>query len=412
MTRYLHIAGLLVAASIPIFVLPSRLSEGQWSDPVNLIGSEFVIFFMSLACWYAIIFIQSKVPVSFFLRLLLSVLVCCVLSNIFYFTFNPYFKDFPYRTPQNQLYMSILMLSSRGVLISIILIPAAYYLKKDREARSARKENERLLGKRAEIEKELLERTVDERTKALHQTLAFLQESQDELEHQFYIQSRLIASITHDVKTPFNFLVDASKEIAQISSEKGDENLQSLSVNLTESLESMNVFVRNLLEFTKLPLKAKVSRSEDVNLNKLIAEKVELFKGIVAANRNEFFVNLNQEYSVKSNYSLLGIILHNLIDNANNYTKSDRIDIVVVEDVNSTLVRIGNPGTPLPASLVEWINSDRRSVDYAGKNEQTQGIGLVLIKELGAILDLKIQIRSDYTGTVADLVFEKFPLDL
>ena len=407
MIKRLHKAGLIVSASIPVFILPARITEGQWKDPVNLIGSEIVIFIMCLACWYTIMFIQNQEKLPFFVKLALSVLACCVLSNLFFFAFNPYFKDFPFRTVQNPLHIRILMLSSRGVLMSVILIPAAYYIRKDHEARKTRLENERLVLEKFQIQNSILEQTVFERTRALQDTLSFLKKSQDELEYQFYIQSRLVASITHDIREPFKYLLQVSEEIVKLAAEKEDKTLNLYTYEQNEAVQNMYIFIKNLLEFTKLPLKEKVSRSETVKLSELIAEKSALFKGIIGTNNNELIVDVEDWVTVESNYSLLGIVLHNLIDNANKYTRAGIIELKALVEEGNVFLTVSNSGFAIPADIVEWINSEQKwtDADAIKRNNQTQGIGLVLIKEVSAILDVGLRMHSNPQSTLVQLTF-------
>jgi signal transduction histidine kinase len=402
MDNYLHKAGLVVAAGIPLFILPARISEGQWQDPVNLIGSEIVIFMMSLTCWYAINLIQQKY--RRWMALVLSVLCCCALSNLFYFTFNPIFKDFPFRTAQNPIGIKILMLSSRGILISLILIPAAYFLKRDREARSQRKENERLAFEKVKIENRLLDQAVMERTQALQQTLNSLEISQKTLEHQLYIQSRLVASITHDIRGPFKFLIIISEEICRLAHQQDYDQVGNYGLQLNKSLETMYGFVNNILEFTKLPVHQKLDISEQINLAQVVEEKARLFEGIIKTNENQIFINVNPSINVTSNPNFLGIVVHNLLDNANKYARNGHIKITT--SVNQTKVQLALENTGfVPEPIVQWINSASHDASPPIGTAETQGIGIILVKEITSLLDIAFFMESSKNITKVTLTF-------
>ncbi|SDF71351.1 Signal transduction histidine kinase [Dyadobacter soli] len=401
----IHRAGLVVAASIPLFILPARISEGQLSDPINLVGSETVIFLMSLTCWYCINFIQAQV--GGWKGLCLSVLCCCVLSNVFYFTFNPIFKDFPFRTATNPIGIRILMLSSRGVLMSIILVPAAYFLKRDNEARRQRKENERLVMERIKIENQVLEAAVAERTDALHQALGSLQRSQEELEHQLYIQSRLVASITHDVRGPFNYLVVVSDKIRQLSQQARFDEIGPHSEQLHKQLETMFGFVKNLLDFARLPVQQKLGQFEKVNLGELISQKAKLFQGLIQTNNNKLSLETDPAINVLSNPNLLGIVLHNLIDNANKHTRSGEIRLTTkIVDAHVRVV-IENTGNAASGAVIEWFNADVNSIGIERLEDSgiSPGIGLILVKEIAKILNLKVEMETYGQGTRLSILF-------
>jgi signal transduction histidine kinase len=409
MKRYQNRAGLIIAGSIPLFILPARISEGQWKDPINLIGSEIVIFLMSLACWHTIIYLQNHNNLKGWHKVGLSLLCCCLLSNLFFFTFNPFFKDFPFRTATNPLYVRILMLSSRGILMSIILIPGAYYVHKDLEARKAQHEHQKLALQKFEIENKLLESEVFERTKALHYALISMQRTQDELEHQIYIQARLLASFNHDVRAPFKFSVLIAGKIARLAALEGDQSpIYKYASELNSTLKNTLNYVKNLLEFTKLPLRQKFEKSETINLIGLIEEKAQLFEGSIKIKKNMLLIHVDQLIQVESNYNLLGIVIHNLIDNANKYTSDGSIDIIASTINTTTELSISNKGETVPNNIINWINDDIKELNTSDTINQNKmyGIGLLLVKEISSMLGIKLHLDSDILGTKVTLAFK------
>lgn len=404
MNTHIHKAGIIVAASIPLFVLPARISEGQLNDPVNLIGSEIVIFLMSLTCWYSINYIRRRV--KSWKGIVLSVLCCCFWSNVFFFTFNPFFKDFPFKTSRS-LTMRIAMLSSRGVLMSIILIPAAVYLKRDYEVKFQRRENERLAMERIKVENRLLEEAVAERTRALQQTLHSLEQSEQTLKHQIYVQSRLVASITHDIGGPFNYLLLISKTISELLQEGDYKTVEAYHGELNKSLETMSGYIKNLLEFARLPVEQKLSEMQMVNLGQLITQKAALFEGVIQSRQNTLEIESDGAIEILSNVGLLRIVLHNLIDNANKHTRQGRIGIRSFFRHNQAHLVVENTGNRVPPGIVGWVNAVPGDLtpDVQENAVQLTGIGLILVKEISTMLGIRIEMQSDETGTRVQLAF-------
>ena len=410
MKRYQNRAGIIVAGSIPLFILPARISEGQWKDPVNLIGSEIVIFLMSLACWHMIIYLQNRPGLKGWHKLALSLLCCCVLSNLFFFTFNPFFKDFPFRTAVNPLYVRILMLSSRGVLMSVILIPAAYYVHKDLEARRAQREHQKLALQKFQIENKLLESEVFERTKALHYALSSMQKTQAELERQIYIQARLLASFNHDIRAPFKFSVLIAGKIARLAELEGEQSpIFKYAKELDSTMKNTLTYVKNLLEFTKLPVRQILEKSENVNLRDLLNEKAQLFEGSINIKENTLIIHVDPLVQVESNYNLLGIVLHNLIDNANKYNSHGNIEITAGKKNSLTSLIITNKGETIPKQIVEWLNSDSAELTFEDPMNQSEiyGIGLLLVKEISSLLSIKLHLKSEIGITKVTLTFKQ-----
>ncbi|WP_228101751.1 sensor histidine kinase [Dyadobacter subterraneus] len=360
-----------------------------------------MIFLMSLTCWHCIVAIQKNLNLALWQKIALSLLCCCALSNIFFFTFNPIFKDFPFRTATNPLFVRILMLSSRGVLMSIILIPGAYYVQKDLEARTAQKEKQKLAMQKVQIQNRLLENAVLERTRALHQSLVSVQNSQKELEHQLYIQSRLLASFNHDIKGPFKFAVTVSEKIAYLAAAKEDSaTIQRYADELSKSLKNMLVLIKNNLDFVKLPVKQHLETAENIILRDLIEDKASVFEGSILTNKNILVIKVDPTTIVQTNKNLLGIIVHNLIDNANKYTIEGSIKIHSTTTDDFTLLTISNPGIEISSQIVAWINMKTNTDNTITPSDLTeiQGIGLLLVKEIAGILNIGLHMYSDPEG--------------
>lgn len=294
--------------------------------------------------------------------------------------------------------------------MSIILIPGAYYVQKDLEARAAKREKQKLAMERVQIQNRLLENAVLERTEALRYSLVSLQSSKKELEHQLYIQSRLLASFNHDIKGPFKFTVKISEKIAQLAA-AGEEpdTIHRYAGELNKTLKNMLILINNNLEYVKLPINDIIDDAENINLRNLIAEKALLFEGSIATNKNNLLIKVNPTTTVQSNKNLLGIIIHNLIDNASKYTIEGNIKITSVSINSLTQVTISNQGVKISDQIIEWINlkTTPESKVMAIDPNEIHGIGLLLVKEITTLLKIGLQMYSDLTGIHITLSFPK-----
>ena len=258
------------------------------------------------------------------------------------------------------------------------------------------------------IEKKLLESEVFERTKALHYALITMQTTQKELEHQIFIQSRLLASFNHDIRGPFKFSVLIAGKVARLASLEGEQTaLSRYAKELNSSLNNTFSFVKNFLEFTKLPILQKMEKSDRVNLRNLVEEKARLFEGSISLKQNSILNNVKADVHVESNYSLLGIVLHNLIDNANKFTDQGLIVIDAVNDDVLTRLTVSNQGAYFPEDIVDWINSDtsHSAQESADHPLNAHGIGLLLVKELSTVLGIGLHIDSNSSGARVTLTF-------
>src|SRR5215217_4120054 len=134
------------------------------------------------------------------------------------------------------------------------------------------------------------------------------------------------------------------------------------------------------------------------HIYELIVQKEELFK-IAAGERNNSIINQSDpELQIRQNESLIGIILHNIIDNAIKNTENGKIIITANAVDERILLRVSDAGKGMDTIQVNRLKDYFRN-QYAGK--KNIGFGLMIIKEIVALLKLEIDIESDPShGTV------------
>lgn len=145
MKNYQLKLGFALSALLSVVVLPLRLAEGQGKDPFNLIGSEIVICAMCFVCWVSIIFSQKVGMLATWQQIILAIFLNISASIFFYYSFVNFFEDYPLNPIKDDpLDLGIFRLAIRGILVSLVLLPFAYYVEKQREVQKAKMENERL----------------------------------------------------------------------------------------------------------------------------------------------------------------------------------------------------------------------------------------------------------------------------
>jgi signal transduction histidine kinase len=397
--------GLVASALLTVSIVPIRLSEGQGADITNLVGSEIVIYLLFMTCWMGIQFIQQQTRLRNWQKIVFSVVLCMGLSIVFYHASNPFFEDYPLAPiRKNTFWIGMLRLSIRGILISVMLVPFIFYVDYARKRQNEKIETEKRHARDLERRNQLLEQTVSERTMELKTMLSDLSRYQKELDNQIYLQSRLLASITHDIQGPFNYVLFVSRNINQLINEQKFEQLPEFSQVLENSLESMFVFLNNLLEFSKTQIKNEAVHLSPVNLSELMQEKASLFQGVIKSKGNQFRWDIDNEIEVNTNSNLFAIVVHNLLDNAAKYTEHGSIYAYTTRIGHETHLVIENTGPGLPEQVVNWLNDTGRSTDQPMlAPSQRVGIGLLLIVQITALLNMKFFIQPEPGKTKASL---------
>lgn len=229
-----------------------------------------------------------------------------------------------------------------------------------------------------------LESRVSARTAELESTMASLRRSEKKLRRQTRTQERLIASITHDIKTPMKFLMTLAGNLSwKQQHELEPELIARSSKAIYDASYRMYYMIDNLIQYIKTHVKNGSARPEEIDLHELMEEKIDIFGSIAQTNNTTIINNVPAELEFSTHYQVLAVVIHNLLDNAVKNTREGEIILSAVASDGKITVSFEDSGTGLPPTLIQWINH------YAhpnGKDEGTSpvhnGMGLLIVLEL------------------------------
>ncbi|MEH6680295.1 MAG: ATP-binding protein [Sediminicola sp.] len=252
----------------------------------------------------------------------------------------------------------------------------------------------------------LLELKVSERTVQLKSTIETLGRTKSDLNKQILDQRNLMASLSHDIKTPLKYLAITGKYIydnPKDDPENFEINVRSL---YTSSLQ-LYQYIDNLLEYTKANTHRKDSNIETFNSHDLVQEKLGIFENIVRLRKISIGNLVAVNFEMTLNKQLFSLILHNLLDNAIKNTYNGHIVIRGKRRENSNIITIEDTGFGMSSEILKYyrslsINTNGEKTDSAHK-----GLGLKIINDLIAIMDAEIEIESNLgKGTKVHLIFK------
>lgn len=410
MKKYNLQLGVLIATVVTLSIVPVRLAEGQGANLVSLIGSEIVIWLMCMATWLSSYQTYYKLNLAQWQKIAVSLVLCAVISNLFFLASFRLFEDYPLKTMQElPLWIVTIRLSLRGLLLGLIIVPIIFLLENERERQreALKRERERALD--AERQKHVLEELVSERTADLEEALSFLGESQEELDHQVYLLTRVVASIAHDVHAPLQFIVAATKQTGKFIDHRQLEQAAEYNQQVESGLANMGIFMQNLLDFARGQVHKGALQSGHVNLAALVREKARLFEQILHSRGNTLQISLDENLTANSNANLLAVIIHNLLDNATKNTESGEIEVSGETIGNRLCLSIQNPVTDALPSGTSHIDRLSRTERYnGGLGTDGNGLGLILVRDIAALLNVDFSIEAADGRVNASVIFSEF----
>lgn len=244
-------------------------------------------------------------------------------------------------------------------------------------------------------------RTLDARTMELTENLNLQEKLQQKQQEELVHQKHLLASISHDIKSPLRFLMITTGRLA--TSHPDLPTVRAIS----QSSYRLYNFMKNLLEYTEFRYKNTGITFTYLDVSELVAQTFEIFSAQAVANSNTLVNEVAPGVIVKSNLQLVGIVLHNLIDNANKVTSAGNI-IVKFEDYRNELhILVCDDGQGMSPEIMNWINSPAK-VPGPDDNPQSFGMGLLIVKEISQLLRAKLlAVPFEPSGTAIHIIFSK-----
>ncbi len=239
--------------------------------------------------------------------------------------------------------------------------------------------------KNRDLERKIAERTND------------LEISKSEVSRQLQMMSRLLTSMTHDILSPLSYISLTSAYVPKLISDGETEKATEIAQIISNSANGMGNLLKDLLEYIKANLHRQSIKFQDISLKSLIESKLTIFETAIEHKNNSITNKLDDDLLVRSDYQMLAIVIHNLIDNATKYTENGEISFSATESDESVELFISNNGIPLSQGLIQTFNENFDS-DNAVKSGRQAGLGFLIIKEIGVLINVGLSVtQTDLT---------------
>jgi two-component system sensor histidine kinase KdpD len=193
------------------------------------------------------------------------------------------------------------------------------------------------------------------------------------------LQSALLNSISHDLRTPLASITGALSSLQEKTLTINQKDRNSLIETAREEAERLNRLVENLLNMTRLEAGAIHLRKEPYDIQDVIGSSLEQI-GERLDNR-KVKINIQPDLPhIPLDFTLFGQVLVNLLDNAVKYSAEDTlIEINVNQKDDSVVIEICDRGVGIPPSDLERVFDKFYRVQRP-ENISGTGLGLTICK--------------------------------
>jgi len=203
-------------------------------------------------------------------------------------------------------------------------------------------------------------------------------------------KSKLLALLSHDLKTPIGSL-KLTLELFDLGI-LDQSNMEVLVKNLKKQSIQLGNVLDNTLNWVLMELGERIEKKETIHIQALTREIVQTME--VGANSKNITISYREEGNplvTEIEANPVKIILKNLIDNALKFTNPDQeIMVSFYCSEKKLLWEVGNPGEPLKEKALEDLFTGLIDPTLGTNSEKGTGIGLSLSKEIAESIGMKL----------------------
>ncbi|GGB50094.1 HAMP domain-containing protein [Virgibacillus dakarensis] len=199
-------------------------------------------------------------------------------------------------------------------------------------------------------------------------------------------RKELIASISHDLKTPITSIkgyVKGIRDGVASTPEKMDRYIETIYSKANE----MDQLIDELFMYSKLDLQQLPFDLEELDLQAYLADFIEELSYELEQNNGSvsFMVNPEERYIVKADREKLGRVIWNIVQNSLKYMDKHekKISIRLTQESDQAVVQISDNGSGISKDAVPFVFDQFYRTD-ASRNSATggSGLGLTIVKSI------------------------------
>ena len=250
------------------------------------------------------------------------------------------------------------------------------------------------VAKQLEASNNTLEQRVAARTQELELLNQQLASAKQQLEEQTISKNRFFAAASHDLLQPFNaaalfcgLIREQTQQLPQV---------QQLTKNLANSLNSAEDLLASILELTKLDSGVVKAQPSQASLTELLDHIAREAKLIAAEKQLQFHYQRSSAW-VMTDIRLLRRVVQNLVSNAIRYTEHGKIVLgcrhTRLADGSSAIrIEVWDTGIGISAEDQHHIFQEFQQGTHA--DQRGLGIGLAISQRISLLLQHPLTLRS------------------
>lgn len=214
------------------------------------------------------------------------------------------------------------------------------------------------------------------------------------------LRRELLANVSHDLKTPLTLIKANAEMVKDLTYSNEEKRNSNLDVIIKET-DRLNLLVEDILDLSKVQsdtMKLEITR---VNLNDLVKAIIKRYEVLKDRDGYEIQFKNNKKHIIKADKKRLEQVIYNLINNAINYTGSDKIIKINIKEYDKFIrFEVVDTGDGIATEDLKYIWDKYYKVDKKYKRvTYGTGLGLSIVKNILELHHFNYGVKTSKKGT-------------
>lgn len=246
--------------------------------------------------------------------------------------------------------------------------------------------------KLANIDREQV-RFEDKQYKEISELSDTLNYVSEELVKTENLKRELIANVSHDLRTPLTLISGYAEMMRDLPGENNPANNQVIIDEATR----LTALVNDMLDLSKLQANNAVLNIQEYNFTHSVQNILNRYTTFMENDGYEIIFEYDREVIIDADELKMSQVMYNLINNAINYTGSDK-KVAIIQGMthnNMVHVEIVDHGEGIPEDALPYIWDRYYKVDKTHKRAKVgTGIGLSIVRNILEAHNLNYGVSS------------------
>jgi two-component system sensor histidine kinase/response regulator len=224
---------------------------------------------------------------------------------------------------------------------------------------------------------------LSQKVEELKQANTKLDQKVEEFKQANATKDKFLSIIAHDLKTPFNALLNLSSLLANNDTQLSAEKRKKLSQLILQTSDSGYHLLENLLDLSRSQTGRIQVTPATLDLKEIVEHNIELVGGNAKAKHINICSSIGDITSVVADGNMLDTVIRNLLTNAIKFTPTNgKVEISAKTEGHEVEISISDTGVGIkPEDMDKLFRMDVSFTTYGTAQEKGSGLGLILCQE-------------------------------